>query len=62
MSRIQREVIEANAQYAQNFGDQGKLPMPPGRHFAILTYGYYFDVHNGKLVEVPEASKIGAAV
>lgn len=37
MSRIQREVIEANAQYAQSFGDKGKLPMPPGRHFAILT-------------------------
>lgn len=37
MSSIQREVLEANALYAQNFGDKSKLPMPPGRRFAILT-------------------------
>ena len=34
---IQEEVLAANANYAANFGDKGKLPMPPGRHFAILT-------------------------
>ena len=37
MSTRLEEVLEANAAYAANFGDKGKLPMPPGRHFAILT-------------------------
>lgn len=37
MSRIKEEVLSANAQYASNFGDKGSLPMPPGRHFAVLT-------------------------
>jgi carbonic anhydrase len=37
MSNIVKEVMSANAQYAANFGDKGNLPMPPGRHFAILT-------------------------
>ncbi len=27
----------ANASYAADFGDKANLPMPPGRHFAILT-------------------------
>ena len=31
------EVLAANAQYAATFGDKGTLPLPPGRHFAILT-------------------------
>src|SRR3712207_9197715 len=31
------EVLAANEAYAANFGDKGALPMPPGRHFAILT-------------------------
>ena len=30
-------VLEANNQYARNFGEKGKLAMPPERHFAILT-------------------------
>src|SRR5215475_9938514 len=30
-------VLEANNQYASNFGEKGKLAMPPARHFAILT-------------------------
>ena len=30
-------VLEANYQYARNFGEKGKLEMPPARHFAILT-------------------------
>jgi carbonic anhydrase len=30
-------VLEANDQYARNFGEKGKLAMPPARHFAILT-------------------------
>ncbi|MGE5154770.1 MAG: beta-class carbonic anhydrase [Bdellovibrio bacteriovorus] len=36
MSQILDEVLAANAGYAQSF-DKGHLPMPPGRHFAILT-------------------------
>src|SRR5947207_3784640 len=37
MSTVQAEVLSANQQYAQTFGDKANLPMPPGRHFAILT-------------------------
>lgn len=37
MSKILNEVLVANREYVNNFGDKGALPMPPGRHFAILT-------------------------
>ena len=37
MSKILDEVLTANHNYVANFGDKGKLPMPPGRRFAILT-------------------------
>lgn len=37
MSKIVSEVLSANAAYASDFGDKGKLPMPPGRRFAVLT-------------------------
>ena len=37
MSKILKEVITANKAYVENFGDKSELPMPPGRHFAILT-------------------------
>jgi len=37
MSAIQDRVLDANASYAELFGDKGALPLPPGRHFAILT-------------------------
>lgn len=37
MSKVLDEVLTANHAYASNFGDKGNLPMPPGRHFAILT-------------------------
>ena len=37
MSQILDEVMAANASYAADFGDKANLPMPPGRHFAILT-------------------------
>src|SRR5262245_9150545 len=30
-------VLEANDQYTRNFGEKGKLAMPPARRFAILT-------------------------
>jgi carbonic anhydrase len=34
---VLNEVLAANADYVANFGDKANLPMPPGRHFAILT-------------------------
>jgi len=37
MSRTLGEILDANQRYAEQFGDKGKLPMPPGRRFAILT-------------------------
>lgn len=37
MSTIRNEVLAANKAYAAQFGEKGKLPMPPGRRFAILT-------------------------
>ena len=37
MSKILSEVLAANQTYAKNFGNKGQLPMPPARHFAILT-------------------------
>jgi carbonic anhydrase len=37
MSKILEDVLAANKAYAASFGDKGTLPMPPGRHFAILT-------------------------
>lgn len=37
MSQIRDEVLRANASYVSNFGDRGKLALPPARRFAILT-------------------------
>jgi carbonic anhydrase len=37
MSKLVKEVLSANQAYAKDFGKKGDLPMPPGRHFAILT-------------------------
>ena len=37
MSKILEEVLNANKLYAENFGDKGDLPIPPGRKFAIVT-------------------------
>ena len=37
MSTIRDEVLAANSRYAGAFGAKGSLPMPPARHFAILT-------------------------
>jgi carbonic anhydrase len=34
---VHQEVLNANARYAKSFGDKGKLALPPGRRFAILT-------------------------
>jgi carbonic anhydrase len=37
MSKVRQEVLRANDEYAQAFGDKGKLALPPARKFAILT-------------------------
>jgi len=37
MSKLVDEVLAANARYAKDFGDKGKLALPPARRFAILT-------------------------
>jgi len=37
MADIVKEVLAANKKYAKEFGDKGKLAMPPARRFAILT-------------------------
>jgi carbonic anhydrase len=37
MSKIQNEVLAANQRYADQFGEKGKLALPPARGFAILT-------------------------
>jgi carbonic anhydrase len=37
VSKIVDEVLAANQAYAAQFGDKGKLAMPPARHFAVLT-------------------------
>ena len=37
MSKILNEVLSANKDYVNNFGDKGELALPPARQFAILT-------------------------
>src|SRR5512141_2178722 len=37
MSSNLEDVIAANRKYSADFGDKGKLAMPPARRFAILT-------------------------
>jgi carbonic anhydrase len=37
MTKNRNDVLAANKNYAANFGGKGGLPLPPGRHFAILT-------------------------
>jgi carbonic anhydrase len=37
MGPIVKQVLSANDHYVRTFGDKGELPMPPARHFAILT-------------------------
>src|SRR6516164_4920613 len=36
-SQVYREVLEANSEYAKQFGDKCNLALPPARAFAILT-------------------------
>jgi carbonic anhydrase len=37
MSQIVDEVLKANEKYQADFGDKGRLALPPARGFAILT-------------------------
>ena len=37
MPQVLQEVLDANRRYAANFGEKGKLALPPARRFAILT-------------------------
>src|SRR5579871_2628951 len=37
MSSVLNEVLKANQDYAEQFGEKGKLALPPARRFAILT-------------------------
>lgn len=37
MTEVRQEVLAANADYARQFGEKGKLGLPPARRFAILT-------------------------
>lgn len=37
MGSVVDEVLAANAAYVKNFGEKGKLALPPARRFAILT-------------------------
>jgi carbonic anhydrase len=37
MSHIVQEVLQANSRYVESFGDKGRLALPPGRGFAVLT-------------------------
>ena len=37
MSKLSKEILAANARYAETFGDKATLPLPPARRFAILT-------------------------
>ena len=36
-TQVHQEILAANEAYAANFGDKGKLPLPPARRFAVLT-------------------------
>ena len=38
VTKILDEVLAANAKYSENFGEKANLPLPPSRHFAILTW------------------------
>ena len=37
MSQTYNQVMAANHRYAERFGEKANLPMPPAKHFAILT-------------------------
>lgn len=37
MSKVHSEVLNANDRYVSEFGEKGKLALPPARRFAVLT-------------------------
>ena len=36
-SKVHQEVLDANLNYAESFGEKSNLALPPSRQFAILT-------------------------
>ena len=38
MANVLDEVLAANQTYAAEFGERGRLPVPPARRFAICMY------------------------
>ena len=36
-SKVHQEVLDANLNYAESFGEKSSLALPPSRQFAILT-------------------------
>ena len=38
MSNILQEVLKANGQYSESFGEKGQLALPPARHFAVKFF------------------------
>lgn len=41
---------------SETFGVLGRTPLVPS---SVAIYGYIYDVKNGRLVEVPEATRVG---
>src|SRR5580700_8934951 len=37
MSKVLDEVLKANQEYSDSFGEKGKLALPPARRFTVLT-------------------------
>ena len=75
MSQVLDEVLSADAAYAASFvawltidqphdaviTDVRRIRSHPLVPPAVAIYGYFFDVKTGALVEVPAATRIGAA-
>ena len=36
-SEVHQQVLNANKEYVETFGEKANLPLPPGRKFAVLT-------------------------
>ncbi len=61
MSQILSEVLRANRKYSASFGEKGKSVLHPLVPKSIPIYGFVYDVHSGKLIEVEGAQAIGKA-
>ena len=61
MTKILDEVLDANAKYAENFGDKANLALPPSLRFAILTCMATFRDGPGAILLVRRGPKEGFA-